>query len=265
MKKSIIKRRKRVVPATQEQEITHAAHLTSFPVSTSPKSHYSENPELRHHRQDSPPMDLTESISLDVRIRDHQQDYQHQYDPAPLGVDFTGYQIEQPRPTSRGPHQPQHLPLPSIHDPPALMSSPELQRTLSPFPGSTRKRSFSDAHLNANKISSPESTRSNRLSSISSILNPTQRTTTDDMPIDPSLSSIGQPPQHRQPHLSQTQQPQQQFPPPPEIRLRNAVEGDSDGWERTERKARLRREADQIRDMLKAKEKELEDLGGDDE
>lgn len=260
MKKSIIKRRKRVVPATQEQESNHAAHLTSFPVSTSPKSHYSENPDIRHYRQDSPSMDLNESINLDVRVRDHPHDYQHQYEPAPLGVDFTGYQIEQPRPPSREPHQLQHLPLPSIHDPPALMSSPESQRTLSPFPGTTRKRSFSDAHLDANKASTPEHPRPNRLSSISSILNPTQRTPADDMPIDPSLSAIGQP-QRRQPHLPQPQQ--QQLPPPPEIRLRTVVDGDPDGRERMERKARLRREAEQIRDMLKAKEKELEDLGGD--
>lgn len=261
MKKSIIKRRKRVVPATQEQEANHAAHLTSFPVSASPKSHYSENPELRHYRQDSPSMDLSESINLDVRVRDYPQDYQHHYEPAPLGVDFTGYQIEQPRPSSRGPHQPQHLPLPSIHDQPALRSSPESQRTLSPFPGSTRKRSFSDAHLDAHKASTPENSRPNRLSSISSILNPTQGASADDMPIDPSLSAIGQP-QRRQPHVPQPQQ--QQIPQPPEIRLRAAILGDPDGRERMERKARLRREAEQIRDMLKAKEKELEDMGEDD-
>lgn len=262
MKKSIIKRRKRVVPAAQEQEPNHAAHLTSFPVSTSPKSHYSENPESRHHRQDSPSVELNDSLNLDVRIRDHHQDYQHQYEPAPLGVDFTGYQIEQPRPPSRGTHQPQNLPLANIHDSSAIMSSPESQRTLSPFPGATRKRSFSDAHIDANKATTAGISRPNRLSSISSILNPTQRVPADDMPIDPSLSAIGQP-QRRQTHLP-VQPHQQPLAPPPDIRLRTVVEGDPDNWERMERKARLRREAEQIRDMLKAKEKELEDLGGDD-
>ena len=265
MKKSIIKRRKRVVPATQEQEPSHAAHLTSFPVSTSPESHYSESHEIRHHQLDSPSLDPNEPINLDVRIRDHQQDYRPRYEPALLGVDFTGYQIEQARPSSRGPHQPQqqhHLPLPSIHDPSASGSSPDSQRTLSPFPRSTRKRSCSDAQLDPhNNASTPESTKPNRLSSISSILNPTQRPAADEMPIDPSLSTIGQQ-QRQQPHLTQLPH-HPQLPPPPDIRLRNAGDGDPGGWDKTERKARLRREAEQIREMLRAKEKELEGLDGD--
>ena len=246
----------------QEQE-PNSVHLTSFPVSTSPNSHYSEIVDPRHHRQDTPSADFHESANLDARARDHQRDSQHhQYEPPPIGVDFTGYQIDpRQRPSSRGPQQQPHYPLPSIRDPPAR-SSPDSQRTLSPFPGSSsRKRSFSDAHLEKSGASTNESGRTNRLSSISSILNPTRRAPGDDMPIDPSLSAIGQQPR-RQSQILQVQH-HQLPPPPPEVRLRNVAEGDPGGWDRLERKARLRREADQIREMLKAKERELEELGGD--
>lgn len=265
MKKSIIKRRKRVVPAMQEQESSNA-HLTSFPVSTSPNSHYSEPIDPRHHRQDSPSLELNESVNLDARAREHHLDPQHhQYEPPPIGVDFTGYQIDQQqRPSSRGPPQHPHLPLPSIHEPSARnASSPDSQRTLSPFPASTsRKRSFSDAQLEKPSTSSIESGRTNRLSSISSILNPTRRIHTDDMPIDPSLSGIGQQPPRRQTQLPQLPHPPHP-PPPSEVRLQNVAEGDQRGWNRMELKARLRREAEQIREMLKAKERELEELSGD--
>lgn len=245
----------------QEQESSNA-HLTSFPVSTSPNPHYSEIIDPRHHRQDTPSADFNEPANLDARARDHQRDPpHHQYEPPPIGVDFTGFQIDPSRSSSRGPQQQPHFPLPSMRDPPAR-SSPDSQRTLSPFPGSSsRKRSFSDAHLERPAASTNESGRTNRLSSISSILNPTRRTPADDMPIDPSLSGIGQQPR-RQSQLPQIQH-QQLPPPPPEIRLRNVAEGDPGGWDRIELKARLRKEAEHIREMLKAKERELEELGGD--
>ncbi len=264
MKKSIIKRRKRVVPATHEQESANV-HLAAFRVSPSPNSHYSENIDLRRHGQDSPSADLNGSLNHDARSHmDHQ--HHHQYEPPPIGVDFTGYQIDQQ-------HQ-NHLSLPGIRDTPVQHpSSPDSQRTLSPFmPTTSRKRSFSDAQL---EKPTSESGRTNRLSSISSILNPTRRIATDEMPIDPSLSGIGQPPTRQQsqlPQIQQQQQQQQQQQPalPPENRMRNVVEGDPGGWDRWERKARLRREVDQIREIikakereLKAKERELEELGGE--
>lgn len=260
MKKSIIKRRKRVVPAMQEPEPNNT-HLTSFPVSTSPNSHYSEPIDPRQHRQDSPSLELNESVNLDGRARDHLD--HHQYEPPPIGVDFTGYRIDQhQRPSSRGPPNP-HLPLPSIHERSTRnAASRDSQRTLSPFPGSTsRKRSFSDAQLEKPSASSTESGRTNRLSSISSILNPTRRIHTEDVPIDPSLSGIGQQRPHRQSQIQLLHPPL--APPPPEIRLQNVAEGDPGGWERTELKARLRREAEHFREMLKAKERELEELSGD--
>lgn len=253
----------------QEQEPNNT-HLTSFPVSTSPNSHYSEPIDPRRHRQDSPSLERNEPANVDARARDHHLEQHHQvYEPPPIGVDFTGYRIDpHQRPSSRGPPPHPHLPLPSIHESSVrIASSPDSQRTLSPFPGSTsRKRSFSDAQLDKPSTSSTESGRTNRLSSISSILNPTGRISTDDMPIDPSLTGIGQQQQQQQPRR-QSQLPQISrpplAPPPPEIRLRSVAEGDPSGWERTERKARLRREAEQIREMLKAKERELEELGAD--
>ena len=264
MKKSIIKRRKRVVPATQEQDPTHAAHLTSFPASSSPRTQFPEALELRHSQQDSPGRDFNESTNLDVRTRDHQSDYHHQYEPSQLGVDFTHYQIDQHlRPSSQGPQEHNHLPLPNVYDTSALAPSPEPSRTLSPFPGATRKRSFSDAQYDQTKPATPDETRPNRLSSISSILNPTQRSSVDDAMIDPSLSSLSQQQQRRQSQLPQIQH--SAHPPPPDIRLRNVTDGDPGGWNpsRAEKKARLRREAQEIRETLRAKERELEELEGD--
>ena len=255
MKKSIIKRRKRVVPATQEQE--SSVHLTAFRVSTSPNSHYSENIDLRHHAQDSPSADLNGSGHNEYRQHmDHQQ---HHYEPPPIGVDFTGYQIDQPH------HA--HLSLPGIRDPSVRHpSSPESQRTLSPFiPSASRKRSFSDAQLEKPSSSPSESGRTNRLSSISSILNPTRRQHADDMPIDPSLSGIGQLPPRQS---SQLQHIPSQHQQPHSITSENR--GDPGGWDRRERRARLRREVEQLREVLKAnerelkaKERELEELGGE--
>ncbi len=257
MKKSIIKRRKRVVPATQEPDPNHAPHLTSFPVSASPNPHFPDHLEARH-QQDSPARDSTDSMPSDIRT---QLEYSAQYEPHPLGVDFTGYRIDQQRrPSSRGPPDHNHLALPSIHEPSSLVSSPELHRTLSPYVGTSKKRSFSDAQLNQPKATTPDSPRPNRLSSISSLLNPAQRPAADDTMIDPSLSSMGQP-QRR--HSDLPQMPNNQLTHPPDIRLCSPVEGDPGGNDKTEKRARLRREAQELRDRLRAKEKELDELEHD--
>lgn len=261
MKKSIIKRRKRVVPATHEQEAGHAIHVTSFPVSASPNPHFPDHLETRH-QPDSPGPDLNESMPVDVR---HQGEYHAPFEPHPLGVDFTGYRIDQQRRApSRGPLEPAHLSLPSIHEPSsaALDASPELQRTLGPYTGPSKKRSFSDAQLNQPTSATPDSPRPNRLSSISSLLNPAHRSVTDDTVIDPSLSSISPPPR-RHSHMPHMHVHNNNNPPthPPDIRLRSPVEDDPGGEDRAEKRARLRRELQELRNQLREKEKELSELG----
>ena len=267
MKKSIIKRRKRVVPATQEPSPS-IAHQTSFPATNSPDSQYQENlpqqsPEMKvQGNNPSSENNPSEPVDLNLRFRNQQYEHQHHYDPPPIGVDFTGYQLEQNRRASTQ----QHSQLPGIADT-APMSIPE-----SPYPpplGSlppahSRKRSFSKTDAdNIPSPSTPDSMRPNRLSSISSLLNPQQQSG-EEVPIDPTLSGLSQ--QHRHSiATSQHQMHHAQLPPPhPEMRSRSVGNGDPGGWgERMERKARLRREAEEMREMLRAKEREIEALDGE--
>lgn len=284
MKKSIIKRRKRVVPATQEQSPNHA-HLTSFPVSMSPDPEQLENLDFQNHQQNLHRTNSDGSMNLDLLVRDQQLDRQHQYEPPPIGVDFTGYQIDRQRRLSNQSQQQQqqqllaHL---SVHDPSNLVSPSQSHSTLSPFPSAnSRKRSFSISDRENLNHSMPENTRSNRLSSISSILNPPQQHQQqqlgDEMPIDPSLSHIGQQQQQEpqttsRPIIQQVTQYQQNShlsapaAPPliPDTRPPNysTSNGDSTEWI-AQRKARLRLEAKEMREMLRAKERELEELDGE--
>lgn len=48
---------------------------------------------------------------------------------------------------------------------------------------------------------------------------------------------------------------------PPDIRLRSPVEDDPGGEDRGEKRARLRREMQELRNQLREKEKELSELG----
>ena len=260
MKKSIIKRRKRVVPATQEQS-PNSSHVASFSVSISPDPQHSENRDLRSDRQTPPNINSNDSINLDFRVRNQEADHPTPWESAPLGVDFTGYQIDQQRRLSSQPQQQQHhLPLPGVHDPSVAVSPSESQSTLSPFPPSnSRKRSFSISENDNYGPPSSENARSNRLNSISSLLNPPQQFQMDDMPIDPSLSGIGQ--QHNR-HIQLPQPLPYQHPRTPDIRSMSVSNGESNDWA-AQRKAQLRLEAEEMREILRAKERELEELDGE--
>ena len=260
MKKSIIKRRKRVVPATQEQSPNNS-HLASFSVSISPDPQRSENRDLRNDQQTPPNANANDPINLDLRVRNQEADHRSPWEPTPIGVDFTGYQINQQRRLSNHPQQQQqHLPPPGVHDPSVAISPAESQSILSPFPpGNTRKRSFSISEHDNSSPPIPESMRSNRLNSISSLLNPPQQAPMDDMPIDPSLSGIGLPNNR---HIQLPQPQPYQHPHPPDMRSVSVGNGESHDWA-AQRKARLRMEAEEMRERLRAKERELEELDGE--
>ena len=264
MKKSIIKRRKRVVPAAQEQS-PNIPTQAAFPAPDHNDPHFSEKvsqeiPEMQVQRNNTASeARQSESVDLNLRFRSQKYEYQQQYEPPPIGVDFTGYQLEQNRRAS----QQQRSPLPCTQDP-APTSAPETQYppALGPLPPAhARKRSFSKTDSdNMPSPSTPDSSRANRLSSISSILNPQQQSG-EELPIDPSLGGLNQ--QHR--HSIATSQHQLNHPqlplPHPEMRSRSVGNGDPGGWgERMERRARLRREAEEMREMLRVKERELEAL-----
>jgi len=295
MKKSVIKRRKRVVPATNDQD-PNASQFSTLPISPSPtpqqmdapearsKQRFSssidaggpldlrpnpghvDSPEVRNRQRIDSSMDPNSPSNLALRHHDRQMEHQHQYDPPPIGVDFTGYQLDQcqdqrRRPSSHGQH---HLPsLSSIHDPSNQLPDPLSYSRLSPLPGSSsRKRSYDNSERDNPSPSTLHSSGVKRLGSISSLLNHPQ-TASEEMPIDPNLSSVGQHQQTLHRHSHPESQPQRyQLPPPaPDKRgPRRSTSSDPGGWELRERRARLSREAGQIREMLKLKEKELEEL-----
>ena len=226
-------------------------HLTSFPIATSLNSQYPENGDSHHHQRSPPNPDG--SVNLGIRSREQQQqDHHPSYDPPP--IDFTGYQIDR----QRQPSQPQQLPLPGIHDQ-SFVAAAETQHRLSPFSSSnSRKRSYSNTERDEMNSSTPESARTNRLSSISSILNPAQQQR-EDMPIDPSLSAIGQQ------ALRHSQTPQQQYQQLPQLaELRGENQNNVDLAERrAQRKAQLYQEIIQTKERLLAQERELEELDGE--
>ncbi|KAL8988699.1 MAG: hypothetical protein Q9177_002264 [Variospora cf. flavescens] len=271
MKKSIIKRRKRVVPAMQEN-IHGGQQHPSFTAGNQPEAQYFETEDVHNHRT-SP--QAAPGAHTDVNAQEQYMEHQPQYEAPP--IDFTGYQIN---PQRHSPTQSQQRPSPpSAHEQQPSVPQPETQNRLSPFQSSrTRKRSHSNAGNDSGAASPPpENERANRLSSISSILNPTQQRR-EDMPIDPSLSLLGQQ-ALRQSQSAQQQQQQQQaqshqhqhIPPPPPPPLPPSSSSSSDQkpsnvdvteWN-AQRKARLRQEAEQLREMLRAKEREIEELDGE--
>lgn len=297
MKKSVIKRRKRVVPTTNEQD-PNASQLSTFPVSPSPAPDHHEgqeargkqrayssmeagalnldlrptpghldSPEVRNRQRIESSMDPNNPANLTLRQHERQSDHQHQYEPPPIGVDFTGYQLNQRHDQRRRPSShPQHnLPsLSSMHDSSIHRpSDPSSYPRLSPLPGSTsRKRSHSNTDQDNPSPSTPENGSAKRLSSISSILNHPQ-SATDDMPIDPNLSCVGQQQQPLHRHSLPESQPHLYQLPPPNNGPRQSTSSDPGGWELREKKAKLRMDVEQMRIELRAKERELEELGGD--
>lgn len=252
MKKSTIKRRKRVVPAMQEHMHSNQQH-PSFASGNGSELPQYENGDGQ--TQQSPQVARDESMSAEGLTREQHMDQQRQYETPP--IDFTGYQIERPRQFSA--QSQQHSSPPNPHEQ-VFGSQSENHGRLSPFQSThTRKRSYSNTDHDDSNASSYENGRANRLSSISSILNPTQRR--EDMPIDPSLSLLGQQ-ALRQSQSAQRQTSQQAPPPPKDEDLRRHGNIDADEW-RTQRKAKLRQEIDQMKEILHAKEREIEELDGE--
>ncbi|MCJ1405590.1 putative electron transfer flavoprotein subunit [Xylographa trunciseda] len=260
MKKSTIKRRKRVVPAPSDQ-ITESSSSRVFPpASVSPDASPVAASEQQLQQGRPPNINYDGSISLGYRPRDRSSD--RQYEAIPM--DFTGFG----RPPSMSPdtysqERMRNLRFSSPYNPPItilpLQTSPASQ---SSKPEATRKRSFAAAEGTTGLEIAPEGARSNRLSSISSILNPAQQASknTEENVMDTvyQKSSSSQPQHRNQPYGPL---------PTPEQRLRPINHEDSGAVvtdkEKSTRKAKLKREADEMRQMLKAKERELQELDGE--
>ncbi|KAJ5159885.1 GATA factor SREP [Penicillium canariense] len=236
MKKSIIKRRKRVVPALRDQSPTAATHSSngssaSPEASPAPLAH----PHDEHYRyMSNEPMDAPRQTPF-----------------APPPVDFTGYHV------SSAPLQHHHLP--KLIEPERLGHSPVSQygrRSASPNSlGIPKKRTLAETAAEALPIPTTLESGSNqlppimtsanpsppgRLSSISSILNHAGSR---------SDSHMGRP---------QSLQPPMQSVPPQSQHL-PSISSFSDPA--PDRRAQLERETEQMREALRAKERELAAMG----
>jgi hypothetical protein len=263
MKKAVIKRRKRVVPALQEQSSSHNLASTSV----SPEPNYSK-PSNFHHERGSANIDG--SINLGIRSRSSENDRHILPEPRPIikdgqrtavhppPVDFTGYTLPAVNQQQQQPPPAQHPPENKL--PPLTYSPPSPRLSVSPHPGeaSTRKRSFSYTEGESPDRLGVLDQSSKRLSSIKSILNPTQHPT-NNPPIEPSLlaSSSPQQQQHQQQQQQQQQQHQQQPPSQSQTSFSPTRTTKTAEQERLDRRAELQREADMMRELLAAKEREL--------
>ncbi|KAI9821761.1 MAG: putative electron transfer flavoprotein subunit [Pycnora praestabilis] len=245
MKKSVIKRRKRVVPAHMDQSL-NGNQLPLMAPSSSPDPH--QQTHIEDSRDQRGSLNPDGSINLGFRRREsgHVQNTPEIADPHthfeqrtshPPPLDFTGYPSE-----SAHQLQHQHSHSHSNGGPPNYPSPTQRHSSMSPHPSSStnRKRSFSVADSDAQERNA-DPAKSNRLSSITSILNPSQQSY-DDFPIEPSL-------------LAMSRQP----PPDENIRL-----GANEDEAHLNRRAKLQRDVEYMRKMLAAKEREIAELNDDD-
>lgn len=261
MKKSVIKRRKRVIPATHEHS-PGQSHPATFPRAISPDSQHVDMPKTNVVSDQAENINPDGSVDLGFRARGSNENlpnHHRAYQPPP--IDFTGYQVDRSRHHVDYPQEQHRVSPNTFHADLRNVPSTEPPVSVSTTPPrNARKRSISVAEGDSARDHRSESARSNRLSSISSILNPTQQSDGDNVPIDPSLTAIDRDNYHQQPHQISQQHPTLASS---EDRSRPVAVDDPGGKERLARRAQLQREAGEMREMLKAKERELAELSGE--
>lgn len=303
MKKSTIKRRKRVVPALHDQPARDRSPPQTLANSVSPEaSPATSADQLLHSHSDRPANgNYDPSLHANLGLRPREQSSDRHFEPLP--IDLTGFHLAR-RPATVSPDMQYQQQIqsqvsgaasgnggygggPSYHPP---VTIPPIQMS----PGSSsdidqnRKRRFSVAEGIDN---ASESARGNRLSSISSILNPEQQQRgtvgAEDPALDPHLHrrNISQGSPYPSPQQLPPLQPRGDYQPRPGqggVGVVGAVggigamdheepgsAGSGSGsssvanLERSTRKAQLKREAQAMRAMLEAKEKELQELDGE--
>ena len=224
MKKATIKRRKRVIPASQEDGSESA---------DSPEAMMDSTPERGTENDDG-------SVNLGFRRNQPSTD-----------MDFGSRHLPNPL------HDENRLPPMSS----SMASVSDRQPSMSPasFLSPRRKRSFSTTETDGGS-SADNADSSKRISSIKSILNhslPNDRASSadmDDYKLPPLRSSTG-PLGHGLPAL------EMQTGTANDISRQR--EGDDSEGAKAERRAALQREAERMREMLAAKERELMELGRD--
>ena len=280
MKKTIIKRRKRVVPAVRDQSptgATNSSNGSSASPEGSPAGLARGQDDYHYRYMSAEPTDHYPPMSTG---RVSPQTAPRSYTFAPPPVDFTGYG------TVSLPH---HPPPPRLLEPERMgvpshspSSSQFGQRSVSPNTSNNPKKRARAETTNeptsvpatlesgSNQLppimSSVNPTPPARLSSISSILNHTEKRR-EDTHADPSLAAYDRQQQH--PHHP-TSHPQHHHRPPPQAAPlahpppppRQPLPGvnELDGYA-SERRIKLQREAEEMREALRAKERELAEFG----
>lgn len=231
MKKSIIKRRKRVVPALRDQSPTAATH-SSNGSSASPEASPAALAHDHHRYMSNEPMDGPRQLPF-----------------APPPVDFTGFHI------SAAPLH--HHALPKLLNPDRLGHSPASQygrRSVSPN-SLPKKRTLAETAAEALPIPTTLESGSNQLPPIMTSLNPSHPGRLSSISsilnqADPRNESPLGRPQPFQPPMQPASHQSQQLP---------SISSFSDPA--AERRAQLEREAEQMREALRAKERELAAMG----
>lgn len=267
MKKSVIKRRKRVIPASHDGTQEGSAPVESIESTTPP-------PDTSRERGSINP---DGSVNLGLRRQQEQQQYQlvpesvlRQHRPSPPlpSGDLTQYQSSNSR------HH-RDIPPESLTDDNRLAPITSLtatsggrQTSLSPasFLSPMRKRSFGETE----HPSSSEAESNKRLSSIKSILNPSVGPRPPSL--SPSMTGAEEIAQLRMyqgspagtiPSASSPSSYPAASPLPHEYEQQYAdarsVSSESEAM-KAERRVALQREAERMRELLAAKEKELADL-----
>ncbi|WAO85482.1 Hypothetical protein NCS54_00272500 [Fusarium falciforme] len=263
MKKSTIKRRKRIIPASQDEEMEDAME------SVETQSQHDSGPERGSMNEDG-------SVNLGLRRRpDHPLTIEPQpvvrptrtMSPLPSTSDLAVYhQSSNPRNFPGSLNDDNRLaPMTSMG------TTTERQTSLSPasFLSPARKRSFSTTESEAFNSGEAAQESSKRVSSINikSILNPS---TSADSP--PNMGAGSDDGDYSLPPIRSPGSTIASAPSPGAFSNRDHTPGtpsmsrdySMDGERvKSERRAALQREADRMREMLAAKERELQELGHD--
>ena len=250
MKKATIKRRKRVIPANQDEDGEEVAETI--------ESRSAETTPERGTVNDDG------SINLGFRKRPEQQPaysadklsrHGERVSPLPASSDLAAYHQSSPAsryiPTSLSDEN-RLPPLTSM----AAAAPNDRQSSLSPasFISPRRKRSFSTTETESANGGEGASGQENvkRLSSIKDILNPSMGSHRNSRGDDRAEYSL---PPLRSPGLMHSNYPGSRDGPP--------GSRDETDEQKHQRRLALQQETDRIRDMLAAKERELQDLGTD--
>ncbi|OIW31815.1 hypothetical protein CONLIGDRAFT_241272 [Coniochaeta ligniaria NRRL 30616] len=220
MKKAMIKRRKRVLPAGQSPEDAREISVSPSPGPETPVERGSINPDGSVNLGSKPKPEQSMSlVPEDVLQRTRQAS------PLRPGADLTQYHV-----ASSLTNENRLAPLTSI------AASNERQSSLSPasFLSPSRKRSFSSTDIDFPQNTEHDSSK--RLSSIKAILNPAGGSGTAEDNVEAPRSSFRSP-----------------VPSPGKSTSENAAS-------KTEKRAALQREAEYMRALLAAKERELAEL-----